>query len=424
MGRRRMRLWDDDRTELLNQPELWVEKGKGGRNYLRAWLVESDVETCPLCGGDVIKVQDLFSKTYNDMISDGDQKRVISLEYRFYKWRCLNEKCRHIFARDISFATKYDNVTHRLEDEIARLVIEGRSYGEICDQLDGPITRQAIGQIFNRWVRSRDDQRRILHPPHNLAVLSGRTDRESYTIFLNLDDGIRVFDILYGVDSADIAAVLLKLDVAAVQTVLSDCNPIIAATVKDHFPNAIHIIPVDFWFKLVADDFATFSHNRIKWCPVKDKDELIQTPYSELVMRQSDLKKLLTMRPEMEEPYSDFNYLREMINRHDELWVYDELVEWIETVDDDFREELSVTEYQLQYYRQEIEAHMHHRDAVPDRLYRLTSRLEEILKKKRTFSTEVLKARVMYSRDADLDDWQGIPIENVITTLEDNISEE
>ena len=157
---------------------------------------------------------------------------------------------------------------------------------------------------------------------------------------------------------------------------------------------------------------------------MKDKDELIQTPFSELVMRQSDLKKILTMRPEMEEPYSDFNYLREMINRRDELWVYDELVEWIETVDDAFREELSVTEYQLQYYRQEIEAHMHHRDSVPDRLYRLTDRLEEILKKKRTFSTEVLKARVLYSRDADLDDWRGIPIEDVITTLEDNHSEE
>lgn len=424
MGRRRTRLWDDERTELLDQSELWVQKGKGGKNYFRAWLVEPDVETCPICGGDVIKVQDLFSKNYNDMISEGGQKRVISLEYRFYKWRCLNDRCRHIFAKDIGFATKYDNVTHRMEDEIARMVIAGRSYGEICDQLDGPITRQAIGQIFNRWVRSRDDQRRTIHLPHNLAILSGRTDRESYTIFLTLDDGIRILDVLYGVDSADIAAVLRKLDTAAVQTVLSDCDPIIAAAVKDHFPNAVHIIPVDFWFKLVADDFASFSHNRIKWCPVKDKDDLIQTPYSELVMRQSDLKKILTMRPEMEKPYFDFNYLREMINRRDELWVYDELVEWIETVDDDFREELSVTEYQLQYYRQEIEAHMHHRDAVPDRLYRLTSRLEEILKKKRTFSTEVLKARVLYSRNADLDDWRGIPIEDVITTLEDNHSEE
>ena len=254
MGRRTKRQWDDDRTDLLDQPELWVEKAKSGKNYFRAWLVESEVESCPLCGSDVIKVQDLFSKTYADLVSDGIQKRVISLEYRFYKWSCLNDKCRHIFARETGFATKYDNVTHRLEDEIARRVIEGWSYGEICEQLDGSITRQAIGQIFNRWVKSRDDQRRILHPPQSLAILSGRTDRECYTIFLNLDDGIRIFDVLYGVDSADIAAVLRKLDTTKVQTVLSDCNPIIVATVKDYFPDAVHIIPVDFWFKLVEDD--------------------------------------------------------------------------------------------------------------------------------------------------------------------------
>ena len=54
MSRRAKRLWDDERTELLNQSELWVEKGKGGRNYYKAWLLESDVEACPLCGGSVI----------------------------------------------------------------------------------------------------------------------------------------------------------------------------------------------------------------------------------------------------------------------------------------------------------------------------------------------------------------------------------
>ena len=106
MGRHKTRPWDADRTALLDQSELWVQKGKGGQNYVRAWLVEQDVESCPLCNGKVIKVQDLFSKTYTDLIADGAQKRVISLEYGFYKWRCLNERCRHIFAKDISFATK------------------------------------------------------------------------------------------------------------------------------------------------------------------------------------------------------------------------------------------------------------------------------------------------------------------------------
>lgn len=426
MARRSKRLWDDDRTELLDHAELWVEKGKGGRNYFRAWLVESDVDTCPLCGSNVIKVQDLFSKTFNDLICDNGQKRVITLEYRFYKWRCLNEKCRHIFAREIDFATKYDNVTHRLEDEIARLVIDGRSYGRISEQFDGSITRQAVGQIFNRWVRSRDEQRKLLHPPQHLAVLSGETGKDRYTVFLNLDDGIRVFDILYGVDSGDIAAIFRQLDGTMVETVISDCDPVIAAAVKDHFPNAVHIIPVDFWFKLVAADFASLAHDRIKWCSVYNKNTLIMMPEAELGLRSGDLKRLLAMRPSIQQAHADFARLRDMISRRDELWVYDELVEWIESVDPDFQQELSVTEYQLGYYRQEIEAHMNHRDAVPERLYRLTSRLEEILCKQRTFSTEVLKARVLYAQNADLQDWRGIPIENIISALEDkeNCSEE
>lgn len=423
MSRRAKRLWDDERTELLNQSELWVEKGKGGRNYYKAWLLESDVEECPLCGGSVIKVQDLFSKTYNDLISEGSQKRVITLEYNFYKWRCLNEKCRHIFARDIEFATKYDNVTHRLEDEIARLVIEGMSYGDITDKLDGPITRQAVGQIFNRWVKTRDEKRRTPNPPQHLAVLSGKSDRDRYTIFLNLDEGIKIFDILHGVNTADIAATIRQMGGDKVQTVLSDCDPIIASAVKDHCPNAVHIIPVDYWFGLVAADFAALAHERIKWCSVYNKNALIMMPEAELGLRSSDLKRLLEMRPSIAQAHTDFNGLREMISRRDELWVYDELVEWMETVDDDFRQEMSATEYQLRYYRSEIEAHMNHRDAVPERLYRLTSRLEDVLKKKRTFSTEVLKAKVLYSRDADLQNWRGIPIEDVISALENNDSE-
>ena len=422
--KRSKRLWDDDRTELLDQAELWVEKGKGGRNYYIAWLIDSDVDTCPLCGSSVIKVHDLFSKTYIDLIYMDGQKRVISLEYKFYKWRCLNEKCRHVFAHDIQFATKYDNVTHRLENEIARLVIEGLSYSEISDKFDGPITRQAVGQIFNRWVKTRDEQRRLPHPPQHLAVMSGKTDRDRYTVFLNLDNGINISEILYGVDSADIAATLRNLSGEKVQTVLSDCDPIIAAAVKDHCPNAIHIIPVDYWFSMVAADFAAMAHERIKWCSVYNKDELIMMPEAEMGLRSSDLKRLLEMRPSIARAHADFNRLRSIISRRDEFWVYDELVEWIDAVDDDFRQEMSATEYQLQHYRQEFEAHMNHRDAVPDGLYRLTSRLEEILKKKRTFSTEVLKAKVLYSRDTDLQDWQGVPIVDVITALEKIDSEE
>ena len=426
VSRRRSRLWDDDRTELLNLSELLVEKGTGGRNYFRVWLIESDVDACPLCGSNIIKVHDLFSKTYNDLICEGGQKRIISLEYKFYKWRCLNEKCKHIFARDISFATKYDNVTHRLEDEIAHLIIKGLSYGKVCNHFDGAITRQAVGQIFNRWVRAHDERRTASHSLQHLAVVSGVADKGRYTLFLNLDEGIKVFDILYGVDSADIVAAFQQLNGAVVQTVITDCDPVIASAVKDHFSGAVHIIPVDYWFRLVSNDFASFAHERIKWCSVRDKNMLIMKPDGELGLRSSDLERLLEMRPAIRQAHADFNRLRNMITRRDELWVYDELVDWLESMDADFRQELSATEYQLGYYRQEIEAHMGHLDSVPDQLFRLTSRLEEALRKQRIFSTQMLKARVLYFQDADFQDWQGIPIEDVITALEnkDNDSEE
>lgn len=142
-------------------------------------------------------------------------------------------------------------------------------------------------------------------------------------------------------------------------------------------------------------------------------------PKAELGLRSGDLKRLLAIRPSIQQAHADFNCLWDMISRRDELWVYDELVEWIESVDSDFRQELSITEYQLGYYHQEIEAHINHRDTIPERLYRLTSRLEEILCKQRTFSTEVLKAKVLYAQNADLQDWCGIPIENIISALED-----
>lgn len=417
MGKRRRRQWDITRTDLLGLSELSVESGRGSSHYFCVWNNDLDDDPCPLCGNSVIKMQDLFTKSYTDLVVDGENKYAVTLEYNFYKWRCLNEGCRHIFAKEIRFATKYDNVTHRLENEVARLVVDGRSYGEICDQLDGPITRQAVGQIFNRWVRTRDEKRKMIQPLQ-LAVLSGKTDKDRYTVFLNLDDGIKVIDILYGVDSAAIAAVLRSLNGLQVKTVITDCDPIIAATVKDCCPNALHIIPVDYWLKLASDDFKALAHKKLKWCTVYDKEKLIMMQEAELGLRGNDLKRLLAIRPAIAKPHVDFNRLRGMVANRDELWVYDELVDWMETVDEEFREEMVATEIQLGLYREEIEAHMHHRDAVPEQLYLLATRLEKLLKKQRTFSTEVLKARVLYSIETDLNNWIGIPIEDVLEFLD------
>ena len=85
MGKRIRRRWDLDRAELLGQPELSVERGKGSPDYFYGWNLDPDVEFCPLCGGKVIKMQDLFSKTYKDIIDDED----LSISNKYYNSKKL-----------------------------------------------------------------------------------------------------------------------------------------------------------------------------------------------------------------------------------------------------------------------------------------------------------------------------------------------
>lgn len=418
MARRIVRKWDEKRTSRLGQAELFVERGKGGENYYCAWLQEPEIDECPLCSGDVIKVQDLFSKSYRELLVDENSESVVTLEYDFYKFRCLNENCRHIFAKEITFASKYDNVTYRLENYIAKLVMEGFSYGEISSRFQNSISRQAVGQIFNRWVRKKEDTRTIQQSTKCIALLSGKTDRDYYTIILNLDDGIRILDILYGVNSPDLVAVIGRISPRGPQTVLSDFNPIISDVIKDNLSGATYIVPVDFWFKLVTDDFSEYAHEILKWSTVYDKDSLILKSEAELGYRISDQKRLLESRPKIVPSYNKYNELRNIISRRDETWVYDELTDWASDLEPDFKELLSATLLQLQIYHAELEAHVQYKEKVPDRLFALTQRLEELISSMRTFSDEVLKARVLYSTDVDLHDWRGVPIEDAIVALE------
>ena len=376
MARRVARRWDEERTKLLGQNELFVQEGKCGERYFYAWLQEPEVESCPLCSGKAIKMQDLFSKTYQELIHKGDDSAVVTLEYGFHKFRCLNHECRHIFAKEIHFASRHDNVTYRLENEIARLVMSGLSYGAISDQLQSSITRQAVGQIFNRWVRKKDELRKMQSPPSCIAIISGLTDKDRYTLILNLDDGIRVYDALYGVQSSDIAFAIRRIGSGNIKTVLTDCDPIIVETVKDYLPSANHIIPVHYWFKLVSDDFAAFAHDRIKWCTVRDKDDLVLKPVSDLGFRGGNLERLFQERPSIVAPHKNYNDLRGIINRRDEMWVFEELREWIADLDPDFNACLSTTIERLDLLNEEIDAHVHYRELVPEQMFTLTEELE------------------------------------------------
>ena len=53
MPKRVYRNIDEDRTRLLDQDELFVQKGRGNENYYVTWNQDPEVDVCPRCGGEV-----------------------------------------------------------------------------------------------------------------------------------------------------------------------------------------------------------------------------------------------------------------------------------------------------------------------------------------------------------------------------------
>ena len=131
----------------------------------------------------------------------------------------------------------------------------------------------------------------------------------------------------------------------------------------------------------------------------------------------SDLQRLLDTRPGIKPAYDDFNRLRNIVANREEMWVFRELEEWLNSADPEFQEAMSATKFQLQTYKQQIASHVEYRELVPERLYALTSRLENLISSMRTFSDEVLKARILYTAQADLEHWSGVPLDDVLAVF-------
>ena len=69
----------------------------------------------------------------------------------------------------------------------------------------------------------------------------------------------------------------------------------------------------------------------------------------------------------------------------------------------------------------EIAAHVENRGLVPEQLCILTSRLESLIFHMRTFSDEILKARILYTVEADLEHWSGIPLGDVLAVFDQQV---
>ena len=158
---------DEGRTELLGHGELFVEKGEGSDTYYSAWLHDPEIESCPRCGNDAIKTQDLFSKTYWDLVRVGEKKEAIQLEYKFYKYRCLKKDCGHVFSKPVHFASRRDNVKH----SVWKMKLCSRCSKEpVMHRLQTSYLDQSLGKLLGKFSIDGCEKRKLAVRQQNFLL--------------------------------------------------------------------------------------------------------------------------------------------------------------------------------------------------------------------------------------------------------------
>ena len=435
MPRREQLPLDAVRTDLLAIDELFVVRGLGDSDNYEAWQYEYEEkpDCCPVCSGKEIKVQNKFSRIYTDYIIEDNMPRIIDLKYHFYKYRCKNPDCGRVFQTEISFATVNDHVTHRLEDKIAELVIGGSSYEEISrNAFNNQLTRQAVGQIFVRWVHARNENRKTKGQHNIIGAITGNTDRDVYTMIFACkkekdEQGtialrIYVLDILLGVETDSIVASLRRYGNNTTHFILTDCNPTVYSAAKEALPKAVHIIPAELWVKLVRQDYVDYIQPSLRWLPYRNKmDLMLQQRPPDKEYTDPLLKRMFDVREGLEVTYTDYQNIVDKITDREVRWNINELDQIPEDMYDPvFREQMSATMIQYKEYREEIAREAENWEIVPETLLFQTDRLEELIRGRRTFSEEALQAAVLYSIKSDTEDpqdWQGVRIEEIIKKM-------
>ncbi|MFR1478264.1 MAG: hypothetical protein ACLSB9_22555 [Hydrogeniiclostridium mannosilyticum] len=109
-------------------------------------------------------------------------------EYEFYNTD-VSIKIADIFFQASVFASRRDNVTFRLEMKL---------HNKYLTEPAMPDCKPAIRINFQAgcWpdfqsLGTKKTCRKTAMFPSRLAILSGKTDKDQYTIFLNVDHGIR-----------------------------------------------------------------------------------------------------------------------------------------------------------------------------------------------------------------------------------------
>lgn len=435
---------NDELTIEVGIDELEIVDYEAGQ-YI-AINADHEVPTCPKCGSRCINHKSR-KRLFTDYIQDESGKgKLIYLRYDQYMYRCQNKDCRHLFAKDISFARKNSKVTIRFEKQIAKMALS-KSYGEIKSRFGGNLARSTIKDVLERWTLSHDQRQGNLFTPNILCIFHFRANGMDYVVFADGESERRlVIEVLPNYTDGRIVEMLNRFDMGKIIEIVVDPSPQLISVLQDFFPGIeIQVHPrgllqsarIDF--KSIIQEDGLYIRNNVKNSLLKSPNEFqmmegsgdaVEKYNSKIAIELGSIKSATEERPRINSAYDLFIELhRALLPEAD----FDAVNSWREKIqlaatelkeadrtigflhEDDF----GLTLDYIETYMKRMMNFYLRRTEVTQGIYDQLIELNDLLDRFHTYSDESLRCKILYLAEPVIEImdgikyWHGVPVESI-----------
>lgn len=435
-------------TMEIGIDELEIVDYKDGQ-YI-AINADREVPVCPKCGCKC-KNHKIRKRVFTDYIQDESGKgKLVYLRYDQYMYRCKNEKCRHLFSKDITFARKNSKVTRRFEKQIARMALS-KSYGEIKSKFGDNLARSTIKGVLERWTSWHDKRQGKIYTPETLCVFPFEANGMNYLIFANGEEDKLVIEVLPAYSDSKIIEMFNRFDMGKVKEIVVDASPQIISIIKDYFPEIeLQVHPKGLLksakidFKSIIQEDGLYIRNEVKESLLKSPDkfrmkegsgEYVEKYNSGIATELGQIKKVTEERPRISSAYDFFIELHKALLPDAD---FEKVMSWKESIqlaatelhnaertlgflhEDDF----GLTLAYIDTYMKELMNFYLRRTVVTQEIYEQLIQLNEELERFHTYSEDSMRCKILYLTEPVVKEidgvryWHGVPVEEICKQIE------
>lgn len=429
-------------TEVLNIDDvIAVYHPEADDDNVYAVLDDWEIPVCKHCGKKM-RNHDLKEKIFLDVIMNRDGKHsFIKLHYLYHRYRCISEDCHNVIFKPILFADLKARTTYRAESYIVDLAMSfsyrniekmiawnvsddwDESYmDEVLLDTDKIITAQGVGKVIKRWVSNKDAERIFITP----EVLGFRTCDSGIGDYIiafdaaNLKNSnhsdVHILEVIREVSSRAVAEFFGLLHKEQIHFVLADVNETLINEIRVQVPEAIILISPDTILESIINDLRHYLRVNMKQMSTELKDAMLDDPGLIEPTTETQLNVKF-------EKYAELNNAYQFVERLWNLILYknpsEDLEAWNTEMNVVCRQQFEYTAESIETYWNEIYNFYMRREVVEGEAYEKMKRLDEAMQVFKNFSTDILRAKILYlgtTRQSPVQ-WDGIEVEKILEKI-------